>query len=95
MTLSDDIKAVRDWQNKWKDTVEKHQSCFAHPYKNELARILSACEEMEKALEFYGFEAIYNPESEDKALQYWKDRGIDDHGQRARECLKRVRGESK
>jgi hypothetical protein len=50
-------------------------------------------EKLVGALKFYGFEAIHNPVSANKAEQYWNDSGIYDHGARARQALKEV-GES-
>ncbi len=44
-----------------------------------------------EALTFYGFDAIHNPNAHSKSEQYWNDKGIWDHGERARKALAEIR----
>ena len=46
--------------------------------------------QLRKALRFYGYEAIHNPEAASKSEQYWNDKGIWDHGEIARKALKQT-----
>lgn len=59
----------------------------------EILPLLDALDELSGALEFYGYEAIHNPEAKSKTEQYWNDAGIWDHGDRARNALQKVYGQ--
>jgi hypothetical protein len=90
MSLSDDIKAVRAVCDKGgtltiRDSIEHHDAC---------RRILSACEEMEKALKFYADEKNYDDDCAPIVEAFHEGVHHDDWdmGQVARECLKKVRG---
>lgn len=49
--------------------------------------LIARVKRLEEALKFYGYIAIHNPNCGDKALQYWNDAGIYDHGEIARKAL--------
>ena len=83
--MSDDVKVVRDWQAKWETTEEKSNVLFAHPYKNELKRILDHYEEMEKVIGQFGCNGMCEKRGYGKIEC--------PNCELARETLRKVRGE--